>query len=106
MENENPNNSNWNQGTNPNQDQFVQNTPNAKGSFALGIIALCISTICCFCYGSFAGLILSIIGLFLGISAKRKYNENPSAYNPSSFKKAKTGTILNILFLFLFLGYS
>ena len=101
MENENPSNPNWNQGMHSNQGQVLQNIPNAKGSFVLGIISLCVSTICCCCYGSFAGFILSIIGLFLGRSAKRKYNESPAAYNPASFKKAKTGMVLNIIALII-----
>lgn len=91
-------NSSW---QSPNQMNYQVKVPNSNGSFVLGIIALCVSVICCICYGSFAGFILSVIGLFLGISAKRKYTENPEMYDPSSFKKAKAGVVLNLIALIL-----
>jgi hypothetical protein len=77
------------------------NVPNSMGSFVLGIISLCICTVCCICYGSFAGVITSIIGLVLGNKAIRSYEENPGMYNEKSYKKAKTGRILSIISLII-----
>ena len=80
---------------------LVGNLPNSNGSFVLGIISVCISTICCCCYGSFAGLITSIIGIVLGNKAIRNYEENPGMFNDKSYKKAKTGRMLSWIGLIL-----
>lgn len=78
-----------------------QNVPNSNGAFVLGILSLVFSTILWCCYGSFIGLILSIIGLVLGNGAKSRYNADPSAYTEASYRKAKTGVTLNLIGLII-----
>ena len=94
-------NTNWTPPYQTNQPTPVGSVPNSKGAFVLGIISLCVSTVCCCCYGSFAGLITSIIGLVLGNKAIRTYEENPNMYDEKSYRKAKTGKTLNIIGLII-----
>ncbi len=96
-ENYNSGNTNWTPPPPMTDPNAGPNVPNSGGAFILGIISVCVSTVCCICYGSFAGVITSIIGLVLGNKAIRAYEENPSAYNEKSYKKAKTGRILNMI---------
>lgn len=94
MEN-NETNSNWTPPTGG-QGAGQQPVPNATGAFVLGIVSLCLNVLCC-CYGEFPALICAIIGLILGGGAMKAYNENPSAYDEKSFRRAKTGRMLSII---------
>src|SRR5688572_130923 len=96
-------NSNWTpqDPANTNNSGFAPNVPNSNGSFVLGIISICLTTVCCICSGQFPAVITSIIGLVIGAKAVRNYEENPSAYNEKSYKKAKTGRILNLISLII-----
>ncbi len=93
--------SNWNQGMGTNNPQYMQDLPKAKGTLVLGIVSLSVTVVCCFCYGSFFGFVLSLIGLLVGRSAMNTYHENPEAYSHSSYKKARIGNLLNIIALIL-----
>lgn len=99
--NEYSSSSNWNQGNSFNQPYSMTDVPNAKGAMILGIISICVSILCCWCYGYVLGLILSVIGFFLGAGAVRKYNENPEAYTEKSFRKAKTWRTINLIMIIL-----
>jgi hypothetical protein len=92
-QNYNPNNSNWNMPSSTGSSD--QKLPNSNGSFVLGIISLCVSTVCCCCYGSFAGVVTSIIGIVLGSKAIRTYQENPGMYSEKTYKKAKSGRTMS-----------
>lgn len=91
-------NSNWN---NPYGNAGEQKLPNSNGSFVLGIVSLCVSIICFCCYGGFAALVTSIIGIVLGNKAVRKYEENPGVYSEKTYKKAKAGRTMSWISLIL-----
>ena len=66
--------------------------PNATGSLVLGILSIVFS----FCYGV-VGLVLGIIGLILANKATQLYEQNPGAFNQSSYGNAKAGRITAII---------
>lgn len=80
-----------------NDEFYKENLPNSNGSFVLGILALVSSVVLCCCYGYILGIILSIIGLILGINAKNNFQLNPDKYTEKSYRKAKMGITLNII---------
>jgi hypothetical protein len=97
-----PNDANWNNAYSNNNSQKL---PNSNGSFVLGIVSLCISTVCFCCYGGFVAIITSIIGIVLGNKAIRTYQENPGMYSEKTYKKAKSGRIMSwIAFIISILG--
>ena len=91
-----------NQNTTPNQqipNQPINSQvtlPNSSGSLVLGIIGLVFSIICHPVF-FIMGLIMSIIGLALGIKAGNIYNQNPESYKPGSYNNAKAGKICGII---------
>ncbi len=91
-------NANWTPPDSYNQLNGQQDVPNSMGAFVLGIVAICLSPICC-CYGNFIAIILSIIGLILASMGIKEYNANPGKFSEKSFKKAKTGRLLSIIAL-------
>lgn len=80
---------------------FKKNVPKANGSFVLGIVAIVVDIVLCCCYGYIISLILSIIGLILGLTARKTYELSPGDYSEESYNKAKTGITLNIVALIL-----
>lgn len=78
-----------------------QNVPNSNGAFVLGILSLVATTVLCICHGYIIGIILGVIGLVLGVGAKKRYALNPEDYTEQSFRKAKTGVILNLIGLII-----
>lgn len=91
-------NANWTPPQSSNQLNGQQDVPNSMGAFVLGIVAICLSPICC-CYGNFIAIILSIIGLVLASIGIKDYKANPEKFNEKSFKRAKTGRLLSIIAL-------
>lgn len=82
-----------------------QKLPNVTAILVLGIASI----VLCWCYG-ILGLLLSIVGLILSMSATKLYKANPEEYtNYSSLKTAKTvnivGLVLNILFIVFLIGF-
>lgn len=91
-----------NQNTTPNQqipNQPMNNQvtlPNSTGALVLGIVGLVFSIIC-HPITFLMGLVMSIIGLVLGIKAGKMYEQNPEAYKAASLNNAKGGKICGII---------
>lgn len=66
--------------------------PNSTAALVLGILSIAL----CWCYG-IIGLILGIIGIFLGNNAKKLYKENPQLYTTGSYNNANAGFICSII---------
>lgn len=72
--------------------------PGAVASMVCGIVSLCV------CGIPFAGLVLGIIAIVLGLKAKKMYTEQPRAYSPPGMATAGfvcgiIGVVLSVIFL-------
>lgn len=76
---------------------ILKEVPSSKASFILGIVSICISTLCCCFDGSFLGVVLGIIGFILGRKAMKSYELEPDQFTEKSYKRAKTGMRLSIV---------
>ncbi len=90
-------------------DNLNAKLPADPTSMTLAIIALCVFVICCCFGGTYAALVLSIIGLVLANSSIRKYNESPQDFDPNSLRKVRNAKTFNLVMLivsavFVFLG--
>lgn len=94
--NQNTGSTNW---SNPSQGQV--DLPNSTASMVLGIISLVCCVILLCCYGFMPGLITSVIGLALGVSALKTYNSDPSLYTEKSYKNAKAGKLMSLISLII-----
>jgi len=99
MENNQPNENQWQQSQQGNFQQFQygqQVVPNANATLVLGILSI----VSCWLYG-LPGVILGIIALVISSSGKRAYEANPSWYSLSSYNNLKAGRICAIVGLSL-----
>lgn len=90
-------------------DHLNAKLPADPTSMTLAIIALCVFIICCCFGGTYAALVLSIIGLVLANGSIRKYNESPQDYDPNSLRKVQSAKTFNLVMLiisavFVFIG--
>ncbi len=88
MEN-NTENTNW---TPPPADMGtggLKELPGGKSSYTLGLVGMILSFICC-CFIHVVGLILGIVALMKSKEAMALYESDPSSYDETMYKKAKT----------------
>jgi len=71
--------------------------PNATATLILGIASI---PLCC-CVNGLAGIVAAIVALAISAKDKKKYFENPEAYDRGSYKNLNAGRVCAIIGLIM-----
>lgn len=80
-----------------NTQEYKEKLPADNTAMVLAIIATVMTILCCCFFGSFIGMVLSIIGFVMANSSVNLYNRSPEKYDASSYRRVNSAKIFNLV---------
>lgn len=80
---------------------YKEKLPADNTAMVLAIIATVVSILCCCFFGSFVGVILSVIGFIMANSSINQYKQSPEKYDASSYRRVNSAKIFNLVILII-----
>ncbi len=85
------NNNSWSSQT------YKEKLPADNTAMVLAIIATVMTILCCCFFGSFVGVVLSVIGFIMANSSINLYKQSPEKYDDNSYRRVNSAKIFNLV---------